>query len=63
MDAYVAAVEYFLPSGTLSTEEIAALHPRWSVEKIDAKTGIKTRHFAAKEQHASDLAFEAARKL
>jgi 3-oxoacyl-[acyl-carrier-protein] synthase-3 len=63
VDAYIAALEYFLPLQELSTEQISALHPQWSAEKIDAKTGIKTRHLAAGDQHASDLALAAARKL
>src|SRR6266478_9648535 len=63
MQAAVSAIEYFLPPDTVSTADLAAEFPGWSVEKIDAKTGIHQRHIAAPEECSSDLAVSAARKL
>lgn len=63
MHGFVKAIEYVLPEHVLSTAELSAEFPEWSVEKIDAKTGIAERHIAAPEECASDLAVRAARKL
>ena len=63
MHAAIRAIEYFLPQGALSTGQLAAEFPDWSVEKIDAKTGIQCRHIASDQECASDLAVAAANKL
>ncbi len=63
MHASIAAIEYFLPERTLTTEDLVAECPEWSVAAIDAKTGIRTRHIASEHECASDLAVNAARRL
>jgi 3-oxoacyl-[acyl-carrier-protein] synthase-3 len=63
MQAAIAAIEYYLPEHSVTTEQLSALFPEWSVAKIDDKTGIGTRHVAAKDECSSDLAYAAARKL
>jgi 3-oxoacyl-[acyl-carrier-protein] synthase-3 len=63
MQASISAIEYYLPARTVSTEDLAAAFPDWSVAKIDDKTGIRDRHIAAPDECASDLAVAAARKL
>lgn len=63
MYASIAAIEYYLPQRAISTCELSAEFPEWSVEKIDVKTGIRDRHVAGAEECASDLAVAAARKL
>ncbi len=63
MYASIAAIEYYLPDRALSTVELSAQFPEWSVAKIDEKTGIHERHVAAAEECASDLAVAAARRL
>jgi 3-oxoacyl-[acyl-carrier-protein] synthase-3 len=59
----IAAIEYFLPSKIVTTQDLAAEFPDWSVEQIDSKTGIQERHIAGPGEFASDLAVAAARKL
>lgn len=61
--ASLRAIEYFLPEGALTTEQLAAEFPEWTVAKIDAKTGIQCRHVAAESECSSDLAVGAAQKL
>jgi 3-oxoacyl-[acyl-carrier-protein] synthase-3 len=61
--AAITAIEYYLPHNVLSTAQLANAFPEWSVEKIDAKTGIRDRHIAADNECSSDLAVEAAKKL
>ena len=63
MHAKLTAIEYYLPEKILSTQDLSAEFPEWSVEKIDDKTGIRERHIAAPEECSSDLAVAAARKL
>jgi 3-oxoacyl-[acyl-carrier-protein] synthase-3 len=59
----ITAIDFYLPETLLSTADLSAEFPEWSVEKIDKKTGIKTRHIAGPEECSSDLAVAAARKL
>ena len=63
MHAFIAAIEYFLPEKTVSTADLSAEFPDWSVEKIDSKTGIRDRHVVGADECSSDLAFAAAQKL
>jgi 3-oxoacyl-[acyl-carrier-protein] synthase-3 len=63
MTARIQAVEYYLPDGVLSNEDLAAEFPEWSVDKISAKTGINRRHIAAPDEFSSDLAVAAGAKL
>ena len=63
MQASVSAIEYYLPERAISTEDLSAEFPEWSVAKIDEKTGIRDRHIAAPDECSSDLAVAAARKL
>lgn len=63
MKASVRAIEYHLPARALTTEQLAVEFPDWSVEKIENKTGIKTRYIAGSGECASDLAVQAAGKL
>ena len=63
MHACIAGIEYHLPQKTVSTADLSAEFPEWSVEKIDDKTGIRERHVAAADECSSDLAVAAAHKL
>jgi 3-oxoacyl-[acyl-carrier-protein] synthase-3 len=63
MKAFVVDIRHALPDGTLDNEQLASLYPGWAAEKIYAKTGIRTRHIAAPDECASDLAFRAAQDL
>ncbi len=63
MHAAIQAVEYHLPEGVLTNEELARAFPDWDAGKVAAKTGIARRRLAAPEECASDLAAAAARKL
>jgi 3-oxoacyl-[acyl-carrier-protein] synthase III len=48
MRAAISAIEYYLPEEVLTTAQLAAEFPEWSVEKIDATTGIGARHIAGR---------------
>ncbi len=63
MSARISAIDYFLPSATLTNDDLASEFPEWSVEKIAAKTGINTRHISGPDEFTSDLAIGAGRAL
>ena len=63
MKAYIKAINYALPEGVLTNEEVAAMFPEWTVEKIEKKLGIKQRHITAENETASDIAIKAAEQL
>ena len=63
MQAVISAIEYFLPENIVSTSDLSAEFPEWSVEKIDEKTGVRQRHIAAPDECSSDLAVNAAQRL
>jgi 3-oxoacyl-[acyl-carrier-protein] synthase III len=61
--AFIKAIEYFLPEGRLTNDDLAAQFSEWSIEKIEQKTGIAERRIVAQDECSSDLGFAAARKL
>jgi len=63
MNAYIKAIDYYLPEKILTNEELVKEFPEWSVEKIAEKVGVNKRHIAAENETASDLAIKAAEKL
>jgi 3-oxoacyl-[acyl-carrier-protein] synthase-3 len=63
MKAFVAAIRAALPEAILDNEQLASEYEGWSAEKIYAKTGICTRHIAAQNEYASDLAVRAAQAV
>src|SRR5208283_1177957 len=61
--AQIAAIDYYLPEAVLTNEELAKLYPGWSAELVKERTGIQTRHIAAPDETAADMAIKAAQKL
>ena len=61
--AKIKALSYYLPEKKLTNAELAAQFPDWQGEKFAAKVGIDSRHLAAKDETAGDMAEKAARKL
>ena len=56
-------IAYELPARVVTNDELAALYDGWTPEKILSKTGIASRHVAAADETAGDLAVRAAEKL
>jgi 3-oxoacyl-[acyl-carrier-protein] synthase-3 len=61
--AAIQAINYYLPEKILTNEELTKVFPEWPAEQIYKKTGVKTRHIAADDETASDLASHAAQNL
>lgn len=61
--AYIKALSYYLPEQVLTNEVLVRDFPEWSVDKVAAKVGVNSRHLAAQDETAGDMAEKAARKL
>ena len=61
--AYIKAISYYLPEMVVTNEELVKEFPEWSVEKVAQKVGVHSRHLAAEEETAGDMAEKAARRL
>ena len=60
---FIKAVSYYLPEKTLTNSELETLFPEWSAEKVSKKVGIDSRHIAAADETACDMAEKAAKNL
>ncbi|MEX0678033.1 MAG: ketoacyl-ACP synthase III [Pirellulales bacterium] len=61
--AAVGPIAVHLPERVETNEHLAALFPKWDLDLIYSKTGIRSRHIAAPDECASDLGVAAAEKL
>lgn len=61
--AFIKALSYYLPERVVTNEELVKDFPEWSVEKVAQKVGVDSRHLAASNETAGDMAEKAARKL
>ena len=60
---YITAISYYLPERVMTNEELVSEFPEWSVEKVAKKVGVSSRHLAAPDETAGDMAEKAARRL
>lgn len=63
MEAFIKYISYYLPSGSLSNNEIETRFPEWDSEKIIQKIGVKNRNISLKDEFTSDIATEAVQNL
>ncbi len=61
--AAIGPIAIHLPERVETNDDLAKLFPRWDLETIYSKTGIRARHIAAPNECASDLGVAAAEKL
>ena len=61
--AYIKGISYYLPEHVLTNEELVREFPEWNVDKVADKVGINSRHIAADNETAGDMAEKAARAL
>ncbi len=60
---YIKAISYYLPEKVVTNEELVKEFPEWSVDKVAQKVGVNSRHLAAENETAGDMAEKAARNL
>ena len=63
LKAYIRAVSCYLPEQVVTNEELLREFPEWNADKVSAKVGVNSRHLAAPDETAGDMAEKAARKL
>lgn len=61
--AYIKAISYYLPDKVVTNEDLVKEFPEWSVDKVTQKVGVDSRHLAAENETAGDMAEKAARQL
>lgn len=61
--AYIKAISYYLPERQVTNKELLQQFPEWSIDKVAAKVGVNSRHLAASDETAGDMAEKAAHKL
>lgn len=63
MRAKIQDIAYHLPEEQLDNFSLAQSFPDWTVERIQEKTGIRSRHIAGQNECASDLGVAACKAL
>ena len=63
MNTSITKIEYYLPEKILTNQELESIFPEWDAEKIEKKTGIRSRHIVLKNETALDLSLKAAIKV
>ncbi len=63
MKAYIKAISCYLPEKVVTNDDLAKEFPEWSAEKVFQKVGVYSRHVAADNETAGDMAERAARRL
>jgi 3-oxoacyl-[acyl-carrier-protein] synthase-3 len=61
--AQIGPIAVHFPSEIETAEVWAAEHPEWHIDELIEKTGIQQRYIAARDETASDLAYQACIKL
>lgn len=61
--AFIKGISYYLPEKIVTNNELLYDFPEWDVDKVAKKVGVNSRHLAAKDETAGDMAEQAARKL
>lgn len=62
-NAYIKAIEYYLPEHIVSNEQLVEEFPEWTVDKIASKVGVDRRHVADSSETSADMAVKAAERL
>lgn len=61
--AALGPIAVHFPERIETNDDLRALFPKWDMDLIESKTGIRARHVAAPDECASDLGVAAAEKL
>jgi 3-oxoacyl-[acyl-carrier-protein] synthase III len=61
--AYIAGIDYALPSRRVSNTMLAELHPAWQMDQVVLRTGVHERAWCDENETALDLAEAACRTV
>lgn len=59
----IASIVYALPEQIVSNDDLKAAYPDWEMDDLYRKTGVASRHIAASDETAVDLAERACQEL
>jgi 3-oxoacyl-[acyl-carrier-protein] synthase III len=63
MKAFIKSIVYYLPEEILTNDDLVAIFPEWTVDKVTSKIGVLERHISAENETALDMAVKASLKL
>jgi 3-oxoacyl-[acyl-carrier-protein] synthase III len=63
MNVEISSIAYYLPENVETGSELKKDNPDWDIDKIEEKTGIKTRYISDNDQTALDMSVIAAESL
>ena len=63
MNVKIKKIGCYLPSRIVGNEELVKEFTDWDAEKIEKKVGVRSRHVAAHNETATDLAYEACKNV
>jgi len=63
MGVIIKDIEYYLPVQVVTNSDLAKKNPEWDIERIEKKSGVKSRHISGAEETALDLGIKAVEKL
>ncbi|MDR1784065.1 MAG: ketoacyl-ACP synthase III [Dysgonamonadaceae bacterium] len=63
MGTFIKYINFYVPEQVITNEQLVAEFPEWSVKKIVTKVGVNKRYNAREDETASDLAYEAGKRL
>ncbi|MHA2098419.1 MAG: 3-oxoacyl-ACP synthase III family protein [Candidatus Kariarchaeaceae archaeon] len=63
MGAIINYIEYYLPERTVSNEQLIREYPEWDLDNFENRSGVYSRHIAAEDETALDLAYKACEKM
>jgi 3-oxoacyl-[acyl-carrier-protein] synthase-3 len=63
MSTTIKAVSFYLPENAVTNERLKAENPEWSMDQIEARSGVRCRYVCDKSETALDLAYKACMKL
>jgi 3-oxoacyl-[acyl-carrier-protein] synthase-3 len=59
----ITNISYYLPEKIVTNSELATQNPSWEMSSVEQKAGVYSRHIAAPNETAFDLALHATKKL
>ncbi|MEP4377857.1 MAG: ketoacyl-ACP synthase III [Alphaproteobacteria bacterium] len=63
MNVAIGDIGVALPETIVSNDDLRAAYPDWDFDRLEARTGVMSRHIAAPDETALDLAFAACERL
>ncbi len=63
MSIRIQQIGYYLPDNVVTNDDLRAKYPDWDFDRLEARTGVMSRHIAADGETALDLTMTACQQL